>query len=326
MISERRIVDAVTRRALLLLRVAGGIAAWADAELRRLAHDLRALIAGVDWSTLGRRDMAALLRDVEAAITARYAAIGERVADDLSELGDDEERWAARVLGVRDHRVGAAAALLVLGYPLASLWLRQARNTTDRVSAVIRMAQSGTMPADQVLGAIIGTGPRGRERGGVLESDRSQAASIIATATRSAAMAAQRRAWSAAGVEYLRWHSILDSRTTIGCAVRAGAIYTVGGEPVGHGVPMGIQPPAHWNCRSLLAPMAPGFEPPGDGRDPYVESLDDWLRRHDERMQDEMLGPVRAGLWRAGKITTRDLLGRNGETLTVAELAGMHGD
>jgi len=118
--------------------------------------------------------------------------------------------------------------------------------------------------------------------------------------------------------------SILDHRTTIGCAVRAGKLYTLDFQPVGHDIPIDQPPPRHWNCRSILVPMSPDFAPPGDGQDPYTESLDAWLKRQPERVQDELLGPTRAALWRSGAIDARGLLGRGGETLSVAELTALH--
>lgn len=95
--------------------------------------------------------------------------------------------------------------------------------------------------------------------------------------------------------------------------MRAGKLYAIDGERVGPDNPMGVPPAAHWNCRSILVPMAPGFVPPRDGHDQYTESLDDWLKRQPPKVQDTMLGPDRAALWRSGKIKARDLLGRGGE-------------
>lgn len=40
-------------------------------------------------------------------------------------------------------------------------------------------------------------------------------------------------------------------------------------------------------------------------------------------MQDELLGPTRAALWRAGKLDARGLLGRDGAVLSVAELGAL---
>lgn len=327
MLPERAIVDAYTRRALLLLRVANGTSSSAESRLRKLADELRRLLAGVDLSALGRRDLAALLRDIEAAIAACYDDIESDTSGDLDEVEDDEEQWAAALFGRRpkERSSSASSALLVLGLPLARIWQRQRSNSTDRITAIIRTAAGAGQGVDEVIRQIVGEGPRSRERGGALETDRTQGRTIVHTAVRAAAIRAQRRAWKAAGVRYLRWHSILDTRTTIGCAVRAGKIYTVDFEPVGHDIPIDQPPPRHWNCRSILVPMAPGWEPPGDGHDPYIESFDDWLQRQSRQVQDAMLGPTRAVLWRAGKITSRDLLGRGGESLTVAELRAQKG-
>lgn len=325
--TERQIVDAYTRRALLLLRVANGITADAERRLRKLADELRGLLGGLDLSALGRRDLAALLRDVEAAIDACYEDIDNETTSSIDQVGDDEYTWAAALFGLRKRssNIGGIASLLVLGLPFVRLWQRQRANSTDRITAIIRTAAGTGQGTDEVIKSIIGEGQRGRERGGVLETDRTQAGTIVHTAVRAGTMDAQRKAWKDAGVKYLRWHSILDTRTTIGCAVRAGRIYTVDGEPVGHDVPLGVPPPSHWNCRSILVPMAPGWEPPGDGQDLYIESLDDWLKRQSEADQDAMLGPTRAALWRTGRITSRDLLGRGGEALSVAELAAHAG-
>jgi SPP1 gp7 family putative phage head morphogenesis protein len=175
-------------------------------------------------------------------------------------------------------------------------------------------------PTDEVVGAVIGEGRQGRERGGLMEAARNQATTLADTATHAAAYAGRQVAWKAAGVKALVWHSMLDSRTTIGCAVRAGKLYSVDLEPIGHDVPIDQPPPRHWNCRSVLIAQFPDYEPPEDGQDPYEESLDDWLDRHSEEEQNDMLGPTRAALWRADKITARDLLGLGGDELSVDDL------
>lgn len=324
--SERELVDAYTRRALLLLRVAGGFGADATAELRALAKDLRALLADADLPALGRRDFTTLLREIEAAIVARYGVIAAAQIADLSVLLGTEAAWAAQT-GALPRTAGtgaidaAAAGLLVMGLKVDRQWARQATNLSDRILAAVRTAQATAQAPPDLLATVIGQGARGRERGGIMESARQQAATLADTSAHAAAYAGRQAAWKAGGVRYLKWHAILDSRTTINCATRAGKVYTLDFQPVGHDIPMGAPPPAHWNCRSILVAMTPDYEPPGDGQDPYSESLDDWLKRHPEAMQDEMLGPTRAGLWRAGKLDARGLLGPGGETLSVAELA-----
>lgn len=324
--TEQAIIDAYTRRALLLLRVGAGFGEDAIADLRKLARTLRGLIAGSDLSALGRRELAALLREVETAITDAYAGIAQAQAASLAELAAADAAWASDQFGARAASVSALdaalAAMLVLGYPLAKLWQRQGAGLADRTAATIRTAAAMQTPVGDVLGAVLGQSGRG----GLFEQARNQAATLADTSAHAAAYAARQAAWKSAGVQYLKWHSILDQRTTIGCAVRAGKLYTLDFQPVGHDIPIEQPPPRHWNCRSLLAPMAPDFVPLGDGQDPYTESLDAWLKRQPESVQNELLGPTRAALWRAGKLDARGLLGRGGETLSVAELKALHPD
>ena len=243
----------------------------------------------------------------------------------MADLLDAEAAWAANAGGFKEKPSATAIAsalsgLLVLGWPLLKLWNRQGANLSDRIAATLRGASANGQPLVDAVVAIFGQGPRGRERGGLFETARQQAATLADTSAHAAAYAGRLAAWKAAGVSMLKWHSILDSRTTIHCAVRAGKTYSIDFKPIGHDIPMGPPPPAHWNCRSILIAMSPDYTPPSDGQDPYSESLDAWLNRQPERLQDELLGPTRAGLWRAGKITTRGLVGRDGEPLPIEKL------
>lgn len=121
--TERAIVDAYTRRALLLLRVGRGLGQDAAAELRKLGKELRAILGGAEINALGRRELTALLREVDAAIAQRYASIAEQQAEELANLAEIEAQWAAP-----QHRTriapAIAAGLLVLGLPLARHWQR----------------------------------------------------------------------------------------------------------------------------------------------------------------------------------------------------------
>ena len=323
--AERALVDAYTRRALLLLRVANGLGADAGRELRALARDLRRLLADADLQAMGRRDLAALLREIETAIANRYSAIAEHQTQALYDLARTESAWATKTghltRPASDTAMQAVlAGLVVMGLPLSRQWGRQATNLTDRVAATVRTAQATAQAAPDLLAAIVGQGRRGRERGGLMEAARQQAATLADTSAHTAAYAGRQAAWKAGGTRYLKWHAILDQRTTLGCAARAGKIYTTDFQPVGHDIPIDQPPPRHWNCRSLLVAMAPDYAPPGDGQDAYTESLDAWLTRQPSEVQDEMLGPTRAALWRSGKVDARGLLGRGGEPLSVAAL------
>ncbi len=148
---------------------------------------------------------------------------------------------------------------------------------------------------------------------------QAQAKSLTGTAVDTAAYAGRLATFRASGVNALKFFAILDSKTTIGCAVRAGKLYTLDLEPIGHTVVLDRPPPRHWNCRSILLPMKFPVGPPEDGgkeKDNFAR----WLAKHSTEEQDDILGPRRAQLYRDGKITLADLIGQRGQALTIAEL------
>lgn len=67
-------------------------------------------------------------------------------------------------------------------------------------------------------------------------------------------------------VSRYEWISVLDSRTTDICRSRDGNVYEYGNGPI---------PPAHYNCRSRIAPLLARQKPSEDVK------LDIWLKRQD---------------------------------------------
>jgi len=134
---------------------------------------------------------------------------------------------------------------------------------------------------------------------------------------RTAANAVQNRARQAvyetnadvvAGVEYV---ATFDDRTTFICMALHGNIYPVDS---------GERPPQHVNCRSTTVPVLKSWEEMGVDPDtlrpdqrarlggdiPQAESFDVWLKKQDTETQDKLLGPVRAEMYRSGKVTSVD--------------------
>ena len=57
-----------------------------------------------------------------------------------------------------------------------------------------------------------------------------------------------------------------------------------------------------------------------NGQAPRNVTFDQWLRGKSEKFQNDLLGPKRAALWRAGKITLADLTNQRDRPLTLKEL------
>jgi SPP1 gp7 family putative phage head morphogenesis protein len=88
------------------------------------------------------------------------------------------------------------------------------------------------------------------------------------------------------------------------------------------------------NCRSTTIPVLKswrqlgidlGEAPAGtrasmDGQVAGTVTYGDWLEQQTQERQDEALGPARARLFRAGRVTVEDLVARDGRPLTLEEL------
>ena len=118
-----------------------------------------------------------------------------------------------------------------------------------------------------------------------------------------------------------RWDATFDNRTSSICASLHGTFYPLGSKPPG--------PPAHWNCRSVLIgvftdPAAEAaatgpkrvrtFDDKGEMTGSELISsqstFDSWLRKQPNSVVDRVTGsPVKAKLFRSGKVGMRDIVG-----------------
>lgn len=102
-----------------------------------------------------------------------------------------------------------------------------------------------------------------------------------------------------------KWISVLDGRTTPICRARSGKVFDTGKGPV---------PPAHWRCRSTIAPVIIG------------EDIDDanaygkWLDGKSAAEQDEILGKAKGQLYRKGGLPLDKFVKPDGSPLTIEEL------
>lgn len=301
-----------TRRAFSVLRVAAGLSDSADTAVGRLGRQLQRIVAGEDVPELGRRDLSALLREIEAAITAAYATLGAEQVAAVREVLSIEAEWAANALRRSAPAQSALERLardfLVLGASPDEQWQRQAELLTRRVSDAVREAHALGTPATDLRGNL----------GDVLDTARRDAQSLADASTTSAGNAGRADAARARGAIAFRWHAVLDQRVTTGCALRHGLMYTLDLQPMGHDIPIERPPPRHWGCRSILIPQLRMPRP----TDRPVGSFEDFVAGLSADEQDDVLGVGRAELWRRGVLTKSDLVNQRGRVLTLAELRG----
>lgn len=129
------------------------------------------------------------------------------------------------------------------------------------------------------------------------------AANIVSTRSREAFAKANPNI-----IRGVRYVATLDERTTPICTSLHGNVYPIGEGP---------RPPQHYNCRSTITFITPSFRELGipvdeltpiqrtklDGVVPRIEDGEAWLKTQPRAVQDGVLGPVRAELWRQGKVS-----------------------
>ena len=134
--------------------------------------------------------------------------------------------------------------------------------------------------------------------------------------------------------------STLDNKTSDVCIAYSGMAWSLPDyEPMTSEttLPFNGGPPRHFNCRSTLVPVLKSFEELGlpptqfpegtraslDGQVPGNITFDAFLKGKTKTFQDQLLGPARAKLWRAGKITLNQLVDMRGNPLTIDELLAL---
>ena len=173
---------------------------------------------------------------------------------------------------------------------------------------------------------------------GILKASAANARALVHSSVQAVANAARLASFkqNADLIECLVWLATLDSHTCLLCAVRDQMEYTLDDqEPIGHTHEWAGGPGAiHFSDRCVLSTRTKSFkdlgieldEPdestrPSDGG-PVSSKLNfkDFLASKDKAWRAEYLGPGRAEMYEAGKITLNDLMNLKGRKLTLEEL------
>lgn len=303
-----------TERALRLIRYGNGESAHVRRGLAKLAKEIERELTRADIGRMSRRSLQRVLRDVQAAIAGHYKAVAKRQAEQLATLVEVEAAWAVQASGFDSAPSGGAlaqtaAGLAVFGEPVAEAWARQGEQLARRTTGLVLQVSAGAMAAS-ALDLF----------SGLSNAAQRNADALVHTSVTQAAQDTREAVWRENGVNAFRFHAVLDSRTTPGCAVRHGLVYDLDTlAPLGHDIVLDRTPPRHYRCRSILLPMAygPDIPRPKDGGESTFRAYFDGLS---EAEQERLFGVGRAELFRRGVITQSDLIGQQGQVLTLGEL------
>lgn len=356
--ANARLLDLDVDHAVDLTRFSTGVAYRLMAVLnradRRLMAELAQAMLQLEAESFTIERLEALLANVRALNAEAYALVFSEFAGQLQGFAEVEASWQTASLraavpaavqlrfpiaGLGWQNVYAAAMSRPFQGRLLSGWAAQLE--ADRLRLIRNAIRDGFMDGRttaEIIRTIRGTKAK-QYADGLLQRPRRELEAVVRTALSHTAQTARQllAEQNADLVKAVRWVSTLDSRTSPLCRVRDGLVYSADAKhrPIGHKVPWGAGPGRiHFCCRSTSAlvlkswrelgidadEMPAGTRASMDGQVPADLRYGDWLVRQSAARQDEILGPERAALLRAGRVRFEQFADDRGKWLTLEEL------
>lgn len=333
--NEAEITDAIIRHALELQRLSQHEEARAEAILRELESELRALLNSRTLSQSGKREIEAIIRQARDAISGRYVNIAG-----ILDVEGIVQLVADRTVEAMQSMFPSAAAptietirslsrdILIDGAPSSAWWAKQADDTAFRFAGTVRRGVLNGLTNESIVRQVV-EDMRGTSR----RNARALVHSSIMTAANRARLETFRK--NARFAQGVRWLATLDSHVCMQCAALDGQAWDFDGKPL-KGSKLDFQaPPAHFSCRCVLT-IVPGRSAldevfPGladrieaardraSSEGPVKLDMTGWLKRHPADAE-EILGEGRAAKFLAGKLTLIDLVTKGGRVRTLEEL------
>lgn len=300
---------------------------------------------------------AALKVDLFGVAEVESLAVRKALVDVISHAAPGEISASVRLgvgLPTEGYLRKLASDILIQGSPAKSWWLRQQQDTQFKVANQIRIGAAQGETNAQIIKRIVGeevtikpavAAPTAKApapeivpgQPGVMPLARKNAAAIVQTSMATVAAAARRATLELNKdvTDGFMQVSTLDSHTSLTCIAYSGASWNWEYEPInGNDLPWNGGVPRHWNCRSAEIALMKSLREMGiDMDDPEPTqrasaagpisaktSFSDFLKMMGPEYQDETLGPGRAALFRAGKLTPRELVDMSGRPLKLSDL------
>lgn len=295
----------------------------ADPLVRDIAGRLATFDArGHDVTPQSHPELEAIIREAEAIVERGVLSVQALARERMRDIGEGEAEFVQKNAErttegepVPRAQIDQAVERPFLGNDVERWFQKMLTGPTgDTVRQRITQGVQEGRTVDEIVRSIRGT----RTQRGVLDASRDAVAALVRTASTAAAAQARFEAFRALGITHWRFVATLDSRTSLQCAANDGKVFPVGEGPL---------PPLHPNCRSVAIPDL-GEEPEGtrasvDGQVDAAMTFEAWLRSRPFAEQNELLGQAKAAAWRAGRLSLSDMLGRDLEPLTLAELRSL---
>jgi SPP1 gp7 family putative phage head morphogenesis protein len=317
---NQKLYEREVRHQVGLRRYSAATLRKADALLARLGADLarriRNLVLTGEPNAAGLEALNRLLLEWTNKRIEVIDALEALLSGDMEALAIYERDFNTASLRSVTAGVGlnvatdAAVVAAVNSRPFQGRFLREWMQGLDAsIAAQVRdQLRIGYLEGEGInalVRRIRGTRARKYEDG-ILAVSRRAAQRVVRTAMTHTANAASQETYKAASetIKAVRYVAILDGRTSLICAGLDGEEFPIDKGP---------RPPQHPNCRSTTAAVIKGA--PSFSRETYQA----WLERQPTDVQNEILGPSRAKLFREGVAVDR-FTDRNGQVWDLDEL------
>ena len=347
-----KLADATRRHFIDLTKYDAGLRRKVLKRLKTLENELVAKIAisGYDKNGLEKlktKRYKKFLQEVKDTISTSYSDIKQINNTESIGLAGVESRVTANkinnVLGVKDAvpmlnetaLKQTVSNVLIQGAPINSWFDRQSRDLKEKFSDAMRNGLLTGETNQKLIQAVRGT-RAGGFKDGIMNASRNKASTLVRTEVNAISNNARIATYKDNEdiVDKMVTFVTFDSRTSDICIGRSGLEYTVDGDPIGHNVDFDGGPPYHPNCRTIMSPVLKSYADLGidkneipkgtrasiDGQVPEDLSYNAWLKTKSNKEQNEILGVGKAELFRADKITTRQLINNDGNPLTLKQL------
>lgn len=352
---EEWIAEMFLVHSLNLLRFSADVQGQIVALMGAMSKELAAKLGEGEVSSYGKQRLAALLRESNAVISSHYSGMEAEAMRNLLGMTRIEADYTTKVLtqGLKIElgaKVPPAAYLeklvgdtLIKGASSANWWKRQELATQFKFADQVRLGAAQGETTSQIVARVIGTSAKAaggdvEVMPGILKTSEANARALVHSSVQAVANAARLASFQANEdlIECLVWLGALDSHTCLLCAMRDQMEYSLHDqEPINHTLEWAGGPGAiHFSCRCVLSTRTKSFadlgielDEPGDSTRPSdggaVSSkmnFKDFLASKDKAWRAEYLGPGRAEMYEAGKVTLNDLMNLKGRKLTLEEL------
>lgn len=328
MSTNDKIEDAVTRHQVFIMRYSQGRERLADDYVEKLIEAVTERL-GADIATVSPARLDQIVAEVAEEIKSQSEEYEKSVVDEMLEFIGYESEFNVNLLE------NAAAAVAVTAPALAilqaAMLLRRMPLEPDRSYTINEALQEYSVRKSRQIVQTIRDGVTLGQTSEEITSNiknltklqQRQAATLARTVTNYTSVQAREVVMRENPdiTNSYRWIATLDGRTSLICASRDQQIFKESNESP--------KPPAHFNCRSTIAPVVEGDSPDqfraalGDSGAQQVSKstrYETWLRRQSRAFQTEVLGVTRAKLFREGRISIGRFVDSQGATLTLDQL------